>query len=64
MRETRDEAHVEAPGTVHDVSDEGCVCVEYPGGRTERIHVPLEQVPRYRALLGRPWCRLPPLDLQ
>jgi hypothetical protein len=51
----------EERGTVTVVTDEGCVSIEYPGGRQERVRVPLEQVPSYRSLVGRGWRRLPPL---
>ncbi len=55
---------VTARGTVNEVSDDGLVSVEYPGGRRATIRVPLEQVPSYRLLLGRDWRRLPPLASQ
>lgn len=39
---------------VVDVSDDGHLVMEQPDGRRETRTIPLERVPEYRRLLGRP----------
>jgi hypothetical protein len=64
VEEQPSDSSVSPHGLVSDVTEDGVVCIEYPGGKRCTVRVPLELVPSYRSLVGQDWRRLPSLASQ